>query len=235
MRSAANAYGRRVVGVVLTGNLDDGTAGLAAIRARGGLTVVQDPAEALFPGMPRSAVENATPDHVLAIRDIAPLLGRLATTALHEEDRMPTESGGSSDGRNHVHDEYTEIADGDAPSVYTCPECHGTLWEVHDNGLFAFRCRVGHRYSTETLVAEQEVALEAALWTALRALEESAALSRRLAKRAEEQGQRHAVTRFGEQASDRERRAGVVRAALESGSAAAARGGDEPSSATAAL
>ena len=231
MRTAARAYGPRVVGVVLSGNLDDGTAGLVAVKALGGVTIVQDPDEALFDGMPRSAMEYAAPDELLPVADIGRRLAELAATPVApaagapdlndevdlREPAVTPPRGADDDGSG----------DGRSASSFTCPECHGALWEVQERDVVRFQCRVGHRYSADTLVAEQEVALEAALWTALRSLEESAALSRRLAERAERRGHHVASERFRAKATDIAHRAGVVREALRGGDGGAPRGNAE--------
>jgi two-component system chemotaxis response regulator CheB len=218
-RTAARAYGTRVIGVILTGTLDDGTAGLMAIKKRGGLAVVQDPADAMFDGMPRNAIENVTVDDVVPLAALPDALARLVREPapaaeepmdgkLEYESRIDRQAGANDDvGRS-----------GD-PSDFTCPECHGTLWEVREADLIRFRCRVGHAYSADTLMVEEEVALEAALWSALRSLEESAALSRRLAARAEERRQSRAAARFARSARDLEARATIVRTALDLGRA----------------
>ena len=111
---------------------------------------------------------------------------------------------------------------GGDPSAFTCPECGGTLWELHEGELLRFRCRVGHAYSPESLEAAQAESLEAALWAALRALEESAALSRRLMKRARQQGKDLAADRFAVRVEDAEHRAAIVRQALRLDHAGAA-------------
>ncbi|HEX6464071.1 MAG TPA: chemotaxis protein CheB [Vicinamibacterales bacterium] len=184
-RSAARAYGPRVVGIVLTGALDDGTAGVAAIKEAGGITIAQDPEEAFAPGMPRSAISTGMIDHVVILRDIPLLLA-----ALVEEDAAnpPAPPIGP-----HVAAMEPDLAepplavDGTdrpgQPSVFTCPECHGTLWEVEDKGLLRFRCRVGHVYSPDSMMSAQTDEVDRALWTALRTLEERAALAHRLAER----------------------------------------------------
>lgn len=226
-RTAAQAYGARVVAVVLSGNLDDGTAGLVAVKRRGGVAIVQDPTEALFSGMPRSAVENAAPAFVLPLADIpAKLIELAATDAPEDLDPMPDDALDPAFGLTHPL-VPTPGATSQNPSAFTCPECHGSLWEVQDGELVRFQCRVGHRYSADTLVAEQVVALEAALWTALRALEESAHLSNRLAARAEERGQQAIMERFAEQAVEMEQRAGVVRRALQQAPGSTAIGPDD--------
>lgn len=216
-RTAARSYGSRVIGVILTGTLDDGTAGLMSVRMRGGVTVVQDPADAMFDGMPRNAIENVEVDEIATLAALPSVLDRLARQPA-SADEVPMDQKLEYDTRiareAAANDDAGRPGD---PSAFTCPECHGTLWELREGDLIRFRCRVGHAYSADTLMAEEEVALEAALWTALRSLEESAALSRRLAERAHERHQLHAVTRFTRSARDLEARAAIVRGALDLG------------------
>jgi two-component system chemotaxis response regulator CheB len=182
-RTAAASYGPRVVGVVLSGTRDDGTVGLRAIRARGGIAIVQDPDEALFPGMPQSAVaDDLDAELQWAHPDLAwpapadPPLG--------------------------------------TPSGFTCPECHGGLWEIDDGHLPRYRCRVGHGFSADSLLVTQRTDVEAALWTAYRALEERAALCRRLAERAKERHAEITSEHFRADAAEIARQAETLRALL---------------------
>jgi two-component system chemotaxis response regulator CheB len=216
-RTAARSCGRRVIGVVLSGALDDGTAGLMVIKRQGGLAVVQDPAEALYPSMPSNARDHVAVDHCLPVAQIAPLLARLVNEPVEE----PAGGEPVSDELN----QEAEMAELDAaamqdphragtPSAFGCPECGGVLWELRDGELLHFRCRVGHAWSPDSLLAEQSEALEAALWTALRALEESAALSRRLAAQAHQRGYARAAARFEDQMRSAEEHALVIRKVL---------------------
>lgn len=180
-RSAARAYGARVIGVVLTGALDDGTSGLEAIKRRGGLAVVQDPATALFPGMPQSALQAVNVDHVAPVAAIGDLLADLARIPAPHEAPPPD---------SRLDEEFSTLMGNPAdmeklgrPSGYACPECNGTLWEVEGGDMPRFQCRVGHSYTIEGLEADQRQALEASLWAAVRALEESASLRMRMADR----------------------------------------------------
>jgi two-component system, chemotaxis family, protein-glutamate methylesterase/glutaminase len=216
-RTAAHQYGPRVVGIVLSGNLNDGTAGLLTIKQQGGLALVQNLDTALYSGMPRSAIDNVAVDHVLPVAEIAELLVRLAVEPAHTLEVMPM-------SENHLADrEPDEFAITDrhvqpgVPSTMACPECHGVLWEVKDGELVRFRCRVGHAYSDEALLMHQSEQLEAALWTALRALEEHTALGRRLAARANSRGHAHSAAAFTEQAMDAEHHASVIRNVLHTG------------------
>ena len=215
-RSAALSYGRRVVGLILSGNLNDGTAGLLRIKQRGGLAVVQDPETALYQGMPRSAIEHVAIDHVLPVEEIPRLLTEVVS--------QPVESEVSGMLEEPTFDNLADdlaIADRQkqpgVPSTMACPECHGVLWEVKEEELVQFRCRVGHAYSAEALLVHQSEQLEAALWTALRALEEHAALARRLAARALGRGHSHSASSFTEQAMDAEHHASVIRSVLDTG------------------
>jgi two-component system chemotaxis response regulator CheB len=206
-----------VVGIVFSGNLNDGTAGLLRIKQRGGLAMVQDPETALYQGMPRSAIDHVAVDHVLPVQEISALVAKLASGPAEslEVSGMPEETASDTTA--------DEIAMSDRqrqpglPSTMSCPECHGVLWEVNDEELVQFRCRVGHAYSAEALLVHQSEQLEAALWTGLRALEEHSALARRLAARAEGRGHRYSASAFTEQATDAEQHASVIRGVLHSG------------------
>ncbi len=212
-RSAARTYGPQVVGVVLTGALDDGTAGLQAIKTCGGITVVQDPADALYSSMPQSALTNVVVDHCLAAAAIPGLLVRLAQEpALNPRDYpvpplMELETQLAALDKESLDNEKVP----GTPSRYACPECHGVLWEVRDGDLLRFRCRVGHAYSVESMLAEHSASLEDALWMALRALEESASLARRLAHEAQQAQRPHSAAQFHDKANERERHAAQIR------------------------
>lgn len=187
-RTAAHAYGPRVIGVVLTGNLDDGTAGLAAVKRQGGLAVAQDPKEADYPSMPASAIQNVRVDHVLPLGEIGPLLARLALEPLPEEAVVPGPGEEDTAMSKDPETEGERISAGEEKaSGFTCPACGGALWEKSGE-LLHFRCRTGHAYSPETLLARQGETLDAALWAAVRALEENAALARRMERRLRERG-----------------------------------------------
>ncbi len=219
-RSAARACGPNAVGVILSGTLDDGTAGLLAIKQRGGFTVVQDPEEALFSGMPRSAVENVDTDAVVPAAEIGPMLALLTRRPLAEMASAPAELE-TEVGVAEMNMDAAEQPRAGTPSGFTCPECHGALWEVEDGELTRFRCRTGHAYSPDSLIAQQSQDLENALWVAFRALEESAALADRLCERAQGRGHGLTAERFHAQADDARQRAEIVRLALLRGQLAA--------------
>jgi two-component system, chemotaxis family, protein-glutamate methylesterase/glutaminase len=216
-RSAARHYGGRVIGVLLSGNLSDGTAGLLGIKQRGGVAMVQDPETALYSGMPRSAIERVPVDHVVPVRAMAGLLTQLTAQPAPPRKEAAVESSHvDAHGLDEValEDRKTQVG---VPSTMSCPECHGVLWEHRDGDVLAFRCRVGHAFTEEALLSIQAEQLEAALWTALRALEEHSALSRRLAARAAHRGHPHSASVFTEHAMDAEHHASTIRLVLSTG------------------
>jgi two-component system chemotaxis response regulator CheB len=222
-RSAALAYGPRVVSVILSGSLDDGTAGSMAVKQRGGISVVQDPDEALFVGMPTSALTNDRPDYCLPIAEISALLIRLASEPVPEgsDGEAPKALVKEIAAAEMEMSEIDDKQKNGTPSVFGCPECGGVLWELIDGKMLRYRCRVGHAYSADSLLADQTDHLEASLWAALRALEEKAALAERLHDRSHERGNAVAARRFAEQAATAREHAATVRELLVNGGSAA--------------
>ncbi|HEX8857201.1 MAG TPA: chemotaxis protein CheB [Thermoleophilaceae bacterium] len=184
-RSAAETYGPRVVGVILSGSLDDGAAGLAAVKRAGGLAVVQDPRDALYGDMPASAMAATSVDHVLDVDGIAALLNEVAGSGDDDDEDSEDDVPGHWEP---LMDELDQHETEQPASGFTCPECGGALWAKQEGELLQFKCRVGHVYSPESLVEEQGRSLEAAMWAALRALEERADLLRRVARRVGRRG-----------------------------------------------
>jgi two-component system chemotaxis response regulator CheB len=218
-RTAARSLGARVIGVVLTGNLDDGTAGLAAVKRCGGVAVVQDPATADYPSMPESAIANVEADHVVPLGGIGPLLDRLVREPLpaaHPPGCADPDGVEKEPDLMGIHDRDTGgPGPSGEPSGFTCPECGGALYERRGEAPVHFRCRTGHAYSPESLLARQTDSLEATLWAALRSLEENAALSRRMEKRTRDLGNHASSQRYERRATATEKHAGLLRALLE--------------------
>jgi len=220
-RSAAQAYGRAAIGVVLSGSLGDGTAGLYAIKEAGGLTVVQSPDEAMYGSMPRSALANVVIDHVVSIADLPELLVRLV--------RAPPprpKLARHADGRAMETAEIAQHGPTQAParqeaaddlSAFACPDCRAVLWENMDGELTRFRCRVGHVYLPDSLAVAQSSSLEDALWVALRTLRESGALAGRLAERAKARNMSIVAEAYERRAQEARERGRVIEAVLRKG------------------
>jgi two-component system chemotaxis response regulator CheB len=211
-RSAAQSFGSRLAAVVLSGMLDDGTAGLRDVKRAGGIAIVQEPAEAQHASMARSAIENVDVDHVGTVAEIARLLGDLAGT--DQCDPRSEEMNRSEDSGAALEIEQA-IARFGPPTGFTCPECSGAIWELVDGKLVRYRCHVGHAYSAESFLAAQAEDTEAAIWSAIRALREKASVSRRMERRMVERGLGASARRLRTSAEECDRYAGVLENALQ--------------------
>jgi two-component system chemotaxis response regulator CheB len=215
-RSAARALGPRVIGVVLSGVLDDGAAGLRAIVSQGGLGVVQDPQDAIYPAMPQNALDQAAVRHVVPAAELGELLARLCAEDVDaEEAPAPPLLEMEADFAMMDQDAMDDPDRPGQPSGFSCPDCNGVLYEIRDGDMLRYRCRVGHAWSAESLLGEQANQLEAALWMALRGLEEKAALARSMGEQAAQRGSTITAKRFAEQAAEATRAATLIRSMLE--------------------
>ena len=218
-RSAAQTYGPRVAGVILTGYLDDGTAGLWTVKQLGGTAVVQDPADALVPFMPLNAVTHVEIDYCLPLAEIAPLLVRLTTEVVEEEGayQVPKEV----EIEVNIAKEQKALDAGvlqlGEPSNYACPECHGVLLQMKEGTLFRFRCHTGHAYSVESLLADITEKMDDALWNSIRAFEEGELFMRHMAEHLDHGDANHSAESFLKRADDTKRRATLMRQAAMNG------------------
>jgi two-component system chemotaxis response regulator CheB len=233
-RSAARAVGPRCIGVILSGLLDDGAAGLRLVKQLGGAALVQDPAQAMFPSMPQAALAMTPVDVVAPADKIAAELCRLIDTSLLYPPPRVAENPGNphptdrttanGDDRVEAEDprDTAELLEG-PPTGLTCPECGGALWAQDDGDVTRFACHVGHAYSLSSLLEEQGRGLEMTLWSAVRALEERADIHRRVARRVG--GKRDRV--YEQRASEAEEHARALRAILTSSGRMAAASPEE--------
>lgn len=191
-RSAAVAYGRHAIGVILSGALDDGTAGLWAIKDRKGFALVQDPAEAMHSSMPQSAIDHVKVDFVGPVRLLAERI-----TELVDEQGIPHEPlPGPANEHLIIENRISMTGKGLEEGVfglgnvsrYTCPECHGALVQIKEGRIVRFRCHTGHAYSLKTLIGAINESVDEGLWDVLRALEERILLLRQMAELASEAG-----------------------------------------------
>jgi two-component system chemotaxis response regulator CheB len=203
LRTAARAHRNRVVGVLLSGMLGDGTLGLMAVKTRGGVTIVQDPNEATYSGMPEHALQFVEVDHVLPVQEIARVVTGIARAFVEDKETVQME-----DGEDRVQqrirgafDRQVEGSRGEVESVYTCPDCGGVLWQSEEDRVLAFRCYLGHRYGADRLLSEKSEVVEDALWSATRALVERATLNRQLARQLRERGLEQRADNLEEQAA----------------------------------
>lgn len=192
--SAAKNFGPNVIGVILSGSLNDGTKGLQTIKQAGGIAVVQNLDEALFTDMPASALHDVQVDFTLPVAQIASLLNRLSDQPVLEKgetqvkEPIPDSFEDEIDLIKEEMKSYEEGHKSNQRSVLTCPDCGGVLWELKDNQLIRYRCHTGHVYNAESLLASYDTDYEKAFWTAIRTMVEKAAISNRLAMNAKEHG-----------------------------------------------
>jgi two-component system chemotaxis response regulator CheB len=209
-RSAAQSHGAATIAVVLSGMLGDGAAGMLAVRRAGGYGIVQDPQDALFGGMPSTALEIAGADVVLKAADIGEELERLAQEEVRVEEHPDEPDIVELDTKEL----QRRTQEGELTGL-TCPECNAALWEHVDGNIVTYRCRVGHAFSLEHLDEAQTGAVEDAMWMAVRALEEQASLINRSVRRMGMVGTNDRTRRrMQDRASDALDRAEVLRDVL---------------------
>ena len=216
-RSAAATFGPRVIGVVLSGSLADGTAGLRAIKRCGGLAIVQDPRGALVPNMPQSALRHVDVDEVLTGPEIAARLAMLVRLPAPPMPDIPL------DIRLEAAIAAQELADMRAddmlgkPSRFTCPECHGALWEIEDGSLVRYRCHVGHAYSSDAMLASQSEEIDRLLGTLQRSHQERAEMAWRMSAHERSNGRARLADHLERRAADYARDAELMKKLLRSG------------------
>jgi two-component system, chemotaxis family, protein-glutamate methylesterase/glutaminase len=213
-RSAATAASSRAIGVILTGLLDDGTAGLAAIRRAGGIGVVQDPKDAAYPDMPGNAIAHARPEHVLPLSRMGKLLVRLVQEAgsrplgpAPEGILLEVSMAGKKRPDLWDPEEWKKIS-------LSCPECGGPMNENTTDSIRRFRCDVGHAFSAKSLLAELDTTVENSLWAAVRILEERSRMLDNLAADQQRLGQQLNVKSSRDKASESRHNAKVLRELL---------------------
>lgn len=216
-RSAAYHYGPRVIGVILSGALDDGTAGLWTVKHYGGLAVVQDPDEAEMPSMPDSAIQKVAVDHVVSLAHLPPLLVALTGQSAPEKTPLTMDDLEKTNAEIRIAAEENALAlniiQYGQLSPYTCPECHGVLTLLKEGPLARFRCHTGHAYSTDTLLAAITEKIEDSLYNALRGIDESIMMLNHLGDHFAEANQPKLAALYFQKAQQAQQRGDLVRRA----------------------
>jgi two-component system chemotaxis response regulator CheB len=211
LRSVAVCCGPRAIGIVLTGTLGDGASGLKAIQQCGGISVVQDPDDAAFPEMPRTALNRSVPDHIVRLADLPLLLNSLVQRPAGEPKPVPEgvrfEVGIASGQKAGMRD-MDRLG---RRSVLTCPDCNGVMWEIDDHELSHYRCHVGHAYGADMMALALDENLRHALASALRALEERIALTEKLRWQASDRGHNQSADTWTRKIEEIEKEAGALR------------------------
>ena len=217
-RSAAYIYGAKVIGIVLSGALDDGTAGLWTIKSRGGTAIVQDPNDAEVPSMPENALAAVEVDYCLPVSEMASLLVRLTKEGAAKEKNLTMEENKKTKlevriaAQDNVPDE--EVLQLGQFTPYACPECHGVLSAIKDGGITRYRCHTGHAYSADSLLTSITEDIEETLWNAIRGLEESVILLNNLGDQFAEKNQPKMAALYFKKANEAVSRAKLLRQAV---------------------
>ena len=219
-RSAAHAFRDRVVGVVLSGALNDGTSGMWTIKRYGGTAIVQDPAEAMFSDMPEGVMQYTEVDHVLKAAEIGKLLGKIAGEPLTDEksaagitaDKLLQIEIDIAKGKNGLNMGILETG---RRSALACPECHGALTQFEEGALLRYRCHTGHAHTAESLLASIRDNVEKSMWEVMRGMEESHILLDAMAGKMEESGDADTAERFRAEARQIQERATEVQQTIE--------------------
>lgn len=194
-RSAAIAFGTGVIGILLTGYLDDGTAGMKAIKSCGGTCIVQDPDEAEYPAMPKNALNNVKIDHCLPISEMGALLYKLIPQKLRKSKPVPADVVTEARIAERVLSDLTSVNKVGDQVPFNCPGCGGVLWKVEKDSNPRYRCHTGHAYTAASLLAEQTNKIEETMWTALRMFEERKNLLTEMAQGKKGVGSKSALER----------------------------------------
>ncbi len=219
-RSAAYNYRDRVIGVVLSGSLNDGTSGMWSINRFGGVTVIQSPEEAIFNSMPLSVKEYTKVDYELPAAEIGPLLGRLAArTKTNKTSVMPDEKQLAlteldikiARGENALENGVIELG---RYSPLACPECHGALTEYAEGKIRRYRCHTGHAHTSESLLASIDENIEKSMWEAMRGMEESKLLLNHTADQMSDRGEKERAQAMRERALQMESRSKLMKEAI---------------------
>ncbi len=182
-RSAAVTHGAHVIGVVLTGMLDDGTAGLVAVKKCGGIAVVQDPKDAAYPGMPQSALDNVKVNYCLPIAEMGRLLEKLTGERSGNAKTIPKDVKIEAQIAERVLSDVAQVNGLGSQVPYNCPNCGGVLWEMEAPDVQRYRCHTGHSFTLPALLASQSEKIEETLWTSLRMFEERKNLLNNMARK----------------------------------------------------
>ena len=217
-RSAAVSYGSKVIGIILTGYLNDGTSGMWAIKRSGGHCIVQDPNEAEYPDMPLSVLESMEVDHCVSLRQMGETVSAIISSSKTEGEKpknnAPAEVVKEAEIAEKVATGMDNVEQVGTPALLACPDCGGGLWSVDNDAIKRYRCHVGHSYTEKDLLIKQSESLEATLWVALRMMEERRSLLTRISTDESKKGLLRMGAIYQKRASDLEEHIGKLKELL---------------------
>lgn len=204
-RSAAVSYNSKVIGVILTGMLEDGASGMYAIKKAGGICIIQDPKEAKYPDMPRAVLSVLKPDYSVPVSEMGAAISEaIATLKKRKQVKVPADLVKEAEIAERVNVGIEQVQNLGERSNISCPECGGGLWEIKDNGFTRYRCHVGHAFSEEGLISSMEASTESTLWIALRMLDERKNLLQQLGDKEMKRGNQKVAATYSQRAREME-------------------------------
>lgn len=212
-RSAAAAYSTRVIGIILTGLLNDGTSGMLAIKRSGGICIVQDPDEAEYPGMPLNVLNHMEADHCINLASMGGVLSGLLLRELAETAAPPDVRAEAQIAEKTVVG-YENVSFLGEKSIYACPDCGGGLWKIADDGFTRYRCHIGHSYVEKDLLFKQGENLESTLWLGLRMMEERSHLLNKIGNDHQKKGLSRIGSGYLESAKELQRHVDTLKEVL---------------------
>jgi two-component system chemotaxis response regulator CheB len=202
-RSAAASHGPKAIGVILTGMLEDGAAGMMAIKKSGGKCIVQKPDEAEFPDMPKSVLNFLKPDYAIPVKEMGAAISALTSNGqIQQGMKIPDDILKEAEIAERVLIGMENVEGLGPRSAYSCPDCGGSLWEISNNGFTSYRCHVGHAYSENGLLSTMGASTESALWTALRIIEERKNLLRKIGNKEIQAGSKKVASNYFRRADE---------------------------------
>jgi len=201
-RSAAASHRERVIGIILTGFLSDGTAGMIAIKESGGHCIVQDPNEAEYPDMPLSVLENMEVDHCVSLKKMGKIILEIFNQAEVKNISVPAAIIAESKLSEKAATSIDEVSRFGKKTLYACPDCGGGLWEIENGKSKHYRCHIGHSYSESDLLIKQSEEVEHTLWVAVRMMEERKLLMQKIAKESDEKGLQRLSSGYNQRSED---------------------------------
>ena len=194
-RSAAAQYDHKVIGIILTGMLEDGAVGMLAIRRSGGSCIVQDPNEAQHPDMPNAVLKNLRPDYIVPVSEMGAAITEIISNP-PRKSKIPGDIKKETEISERVQIGIDNLKQIGEHSLYSCPDCGGGLWQIKNNGEIRYRCHVGHAFTEDGLLSNMEISTESALWTAMRIIEERRNLLKALADKEKTKGNKAVAARY---------------------------------------
>jgi two-component system chemotaxis response regulator CheB len=171
-RSAASSHNSKVIGIIFSGLLDDGTAGMDAIKRCGGICIVQEPQEAEFSDMPLNVLKKVEVDYRAAISDIPYILEDIFSKPARKETSVPEDIRLEAEMTRDATSNMNTLDRLGTQSPYTCPDCGGSLWHIKDGKPHRYRCYTGHVFNENILISKQLDTIEESIWVSIRMLEE---------------------------------------------------------------